>query len=267
MRILKRLLYAFFAAIIIYTIYRFSVIALIFGFNDTSREIFFVPVVFYFFIPILRNFKNRNLNIKRIKVYKKIKNIYKKISDFSVTPLLGLTLKDKEKTVDIDSVIVTEKGIFNIVLCDYNGDIEVKKNNKWIKIKSKNKDVELLSPINKVRKNRLFLNKIYGEESIIDVIVMTDFTADVYEEEKSDADIVRADDLLDYIESYNSDERYDSDELYDKLYPYIFKEKDLEKEFSIYEKYLDYKWQYRSRIAFISVGIIFYVLRTIEYSR
>lgn len=266
MRILKRFLYAFFAAIIIYTIYRFSVIALIFGFNDTSREIFFVPIVFYFFIPILRNFKNRKLDIKKIRVYKKIKNIYKKISDFNVTPLLGLTLKDKEKAIDIDSIIVTEKGLFNIVLCDYNGDIEVKKNNKWIKINNKNKDINLISPIDKVRENRSILNKIYNEETIIDLIVLTDFSADVYEEYKSDADIVRADDLLDYIESYDSDEKYDSDELYDKLYPYIFKEKDLEKEFNIYEKYLDYKWQYRSRIAFISLGVIFYVLRTIEYS-
>ena len=266
MRVLKRILYAFFAAIIIYTIYRFSVIALIFGFKDTSREIFFIPIVFYFFIPILRNFKNRNLNIKKIKVYRKIKNIYKKINDFNVTPLIGLTLKDKEKTAEVDSIIVTDKGVFNIVLCDYKGDIEVKENNNWIRLKSKNKTETLLSPINKIKENRMILNNIYEDESIIDLIVMTDFTADVYEEFKSDADIIKSEDLLDYIESYNNSKEYNADELYNKLYPYIFKEKDLEKEFNIYEKHLDYKWQYRSRIAFISIGIIFYVLKAIEYT-
>ena len=57
--------------------------------------------------------------------------------------------------------------------------------------------------------------------------------------------------------------KYNEDELYDKLYPIIVTERELQQDNKLFQKYLDYKWQYRSRITIISFAAVLYIFKMI----
>lgn len=257
----KRVFYAFVTLLVVFMIYRMSVLLLILGLKEASRQLFFITLSLYLFIPLIKSFKFKGYNVESAEIRRKIKKIYKGIKDDKVTTLQGITLKSDKKSIDIDSLILTPKGVFNIAFCNEKGRILVKEFNSWVKLTRGDKELEITSPINIIRRNREMLSKVFKEEEIIDLIVMVNDRADVEEEEISSVPIIRYDDIADYIENYTSEDEYDSEELYDKLYPLIYKTEDLDKDLKFYEKYLDNKWQYRSRLTIISFGFIFYIMR------
>ena len=70
----------------------------------------------------------------------------------AVTPLQGITLKKDEVKGELDSIVVTSKGVFNIVSCSYIGDIKIKEDGNWYK-RDRRGDYMISSPINKIKKN------------------------------------------------------------------------------------------------------------------
>jgi hypothetical protein len=244
-------------------VYIMAITLLKVGLKDASRDFFIITLSIYLALPLIKSAKDKRNVPKDGIITSRIKKTLSEIKDENITKLQGVTIKYKKNKEYVDCIVVTEDGVFNIVLCNLRGAITVKKDDSWFNDKRK-KSIEIMSPLNKVRRNRNVFNKLLEEDEIIDIIVMTDQIVEVYEEEASSVPIVRYDDLVDYIKGYKGEEKYDPEELYDKMYPLIFKEKDLAKEMELLERYLENRWQYRSRVATASFFLMFYILRILK---
>lgn len=261
----KRISYTFITFILVFCIYKISLLFLKVGMDGASRDIFFIPISLYFCISLIKYMSYRGkVQVDIIKMEEKLNTLFKGFND-KVTPLQGVTLEKDDNEGVIDALVITNKGVFNIVPCSYTGDISIKEDGNWYKV-GKREDTMISYPVTKVRKNRELLAKIYDEEEILDIIIMLEDKVDIEGEENSSVTILRNDELKSYIEDYDGVENYDEEELYQEMYSYIKEEWDLVKMKKLYNEYLDSKWQFRSRLAFSSFFFIFYILNLIYMS-
>lgn len=260
-RILKRIYYSVSALVLVYLVYFMSLVLFRVGLNNASKDFFFMAVGLYLVIPLFKLIKDNKNIPKDALVTNKIKKELLQIEEDDISKIQGVTLKYNNYKEYIDCIIINKYGLYNIVFCDYKGNIIINKNGEWIEQTIKGTK-GVISPIEKIKKNRKVLAKALKEEEIIDLVVMTNAYVEINQEEASTVPIVRYDELADYINEYNSEEKFDEEELYDRIYPLIYKEKDLSKETDLFERYLDNRWQYRSRFAVISFFILFYIFKT-----
>lgn len=258
----RRVFYVIAALILIYAIYYISVVMLKMGFNGASSEFFFVILGFYLAAPLIKYNKIRGAVIEgKFEGNYKINNNLKKLS-IKGNIIEDATLKFKDENIIIEKLVFTNKGIFNIVKCNYTGDIVIEKDKRWYKI-NKRKKYAVVSPINIIRNYRRALTKVFKDEEIIDLIVIVNERVYIQGEEYSDVPLIRYDEILEYIDDYEGEEKYNEEKLYDRFYPNIVKTKNTIEEKKLYNVFLDYKWMFRSRLAFISVFLILYLLNII----
>lgn len=260
---IKRCVYFVTAFILGYVIYEISTMFLNVGMDGASRNIFFLSLSLYLLLPIIRYGKMRNAeSLDDIEYCARMNNILNNL-DLNITKLQGVTLKSKDKEVTIDDLVITNKGVFNIVECKLKGFIEIEKGDKWYKNCLRTRD-RIKSPIVKIRENREVLKTVLNEDEIIDIIAMVDDSVLLQGEEECGVVVLRKDELISYIEEYDGEDILSSEELYDSIYPLISDEKDLEDVKKHYNKILDNRWQFRSRFASISFFLILYIFSLIN---
>ncbi|PRR83412.1 hypothetical protein [Clostridium vincentii] len=263
---LRRGSYVIMTLILVYATYYISLGLLKIGFNGASGEFFFIVLGFYLAIPLIKYTK-----IKKNVIEGELEENYKINKNLKKLNILGNTIEDatlkyKNQDIKIEKLVITKKGIFNIVKCNYTGDILIEEDNRWHKTKNKRKDA-LLCPINTIRNYRLALTSIFEEEEIIDLIVIVNDRIYIQGEEYSDVPIIRYDEILSYIEDYDGEEKYNEEELYERIYPSIVNTKNTSEDNKLYNLFLDYKWIFRSRLAFISVFLILYLLNIVYLNK
>lgn len=259
---IKRVWLCFFSFLLIYIFYKISILLLKLGLETTAFEIFYIVSALYLGYSLISYMQFRkSYSFDELEYYNRVNNIFSKIEG-KVTPLQGITLSKDGVKGELDSIIVTSKGVLNVVSCSYTGDIIIKEDGNWYK-SDKSGDYMITSPIGKIKKNRKILSNIYQEEEIIDVVLLLSDYVDVEGEENFFVPILQNNELNNYIEEYDIEEEYDESELYDKLYSAIDSEKDLEELKSNYKKYIDTKWQFRSKLAAVSIFGILYILNVI----
>ena len=255
---IKRIYICFFSFFLIYLVYKMSTLLLKMGLDSAATEIFYIIVSLYLGYSLIRYMQyKKSYSFDELELYNRVNKIEGK-----VTPLQGITLKKDEVKGELDSIVVTSKGVFNIVSCSYIGDIKIKEDGNWYK-RDRRGDYMISSPINKIKKNREILSKIYNEEEIVDVVLLLSDYIEIEGEENFSVAIVKNDELNDYINDYEIEDEYDESGLYDKLYVTIESEKDLDGIKSSYKKYIDAKLQFRSRLAAVSIFTILYILNII----
>lgn len=260
---IKRGSYFFSAFLLGYFIYMISLILLKVGLSNASNNLFYVPLGIYLSLSIIKYTKiSKEFNINEIELCSKMTSSLKKL-DPNITKLQGITLKFNEIEQKIDDLIITPNGIFNIVECDYKGYIYINEDNTWQK-ESFNKKYELPSPLIKLHNNRQILENVIDKDEIIDVIVMVNDRIDLFYEDNCAVDIIRYDELYDYINSFDGENCFDTEKLYDKLYPLISDEVNLEDVQNINNKILDSRWQLRSRLTAVCFFLILYILNLIN---
>lgn len=257
MKVIKQIFYLLYEVIIIYYVYSISVLFLKIGFSEISRYIFFAFICIFLLLPLIKNFKfckgikllSMENDYKINKSIKKLKNINK---------LDNPVLKVKKQKENLDNIIITNKGVFNIVKSNLKGKIKIENDNEWYQ-KVGNKYVKIESPIIKIKKFRKTLRKAFSEDIIYDVIVMMEDRVTIDMDNNCNAPIISYNNLGKFIDNYNAEEIFESDKLYDKLYPYIYENKDNSKEISIYNKYMESKWKYRGRFTVVLITVVFYI--------
>lgn len=260
--IIKRGTFFLYAFIYVYFIYSICIMLLKIGFHGASSDIFFFTLSIYLCVPLVKYSKMKddiinNFIVENYKVNKEARKLKDKANIME-----GLILKDGNDSFKIENIVITNSGIFNIVKCNYKGDFEVRKSNRWYK-KNKKDIREVISPIGEVRKNRGYLSKLFDEDLIIDLVVMLNDRVYIDGEENSDVAIVRYDELYNYINDYPIEEEINVDEVYDKIYENIIKVSNIKEEEILYNKFLDNIWIFRSRLIFILVFFIIYILNII----
>lgn len=248
--------------LLVYFIYIVSIILFKVGFDAASRDFFFITLAAYLISPLLKYIKIKNDVLgENLEENERITYEGKQLSE-DVDMLEGVLLKYKNNEFKIDNLIITKKGVFNIVKCNYTGRLKIK-DNRWYKIYGGSLS-EIPSPVSEIRKNRAFLSKIYNEDQIIDVIVMIRDRVFVKGEESSDVPVIRYSDLSNFIENYEGDSKWDKENLYNKIYKRIIEVNNILDEDKKYNTFLDNKWVMRSRLSFISAFLILYIVRVVN---
>ena len=250
---IKRIFYAFTTTIIVFMIYRMSILLLMVGLKSTSRQLFFTTLCLYLFIPLLKNIRLKNVDTNMCEINSKINKTYKKIKDDTITKLQGVTLKQENTSIDIDSIVINKYGVFNIVYSEYKGNIKIKEFNNWYKVVRGGVEVPIESPIEKLRKNREMLNRVFDEDQIIDLIVMVNDRVVV-------EDIVDTGLTLKFLVEYFKDKKANSVEIVSLLNKPSRRTSDVEVKYSGFEVPneflvgygLDYDERYRN-LPFIGV--------------
>lgn len=129
------------------------------GLDTMSREFFLLVLGIYLVIPLVKNLRLKTSDLNCIEINNNISRVCKKIKDSKTTSLLGLTLKYNNIEKYFDAIIINKHGVFNIVFCDYKGNIVVSEYNSWKKVNNRREET-LVSPINKIRENRELLSKV-----------------------------------------------------------------------------------------------------------
>ncbi|HEY5524672.1 MAG TPA: hypothetical protein VIK26_04950, partial [Clostridium sp.] len=231
--------YVIIALLLVYVTYSISVGMLNIGFEGASSEFFFIVLGFYLAAPLIKYTKIRENVIEgEFEENYKINKNLKKFNTLGNT-IEDATIKYNTQDIKIEKLVITKKGIFNIVKCNYTGDILIEEDNRWYKTNKKRKDA-LLSPVNTIRNYRVALTNIFEEEDIIDLIVIVNDRFYVQGEEYSDVPIIRYDEILSYIEDYEGKEKYNEEELYERIYPSILGTKNTFEENKLYNVFLDY---------------------------
>lgn len=260
---LKKAIYFVTALIIVYYIYAISVLLLKVGFKSASKEFFFLSLSIYLLIPVIKGIKYRKIITDDLILSYRINKILKKINFKNITKIQDVTIKNTRGETELPCIITTDNGIYNIYFCNYKGRYLISDDNNWFLKDKKSQLTKVESPINYIKENRNVLRENFNEEEIIDVIIMTDFFSNVIEKDNSTVPIIKINELPAFIEDYEGEDIFKEENIYDKLYPIIYKEKDLSNNLKIYNKYLDNVWQYRSRFTFICFSIMFYIFRVI----
>lgn len=259
---IKRVSYVLSSFLVGYFIYIVSIIFLKIGLDTASGEMFVVTLSLYLCFSLVKYLKAKGDVMKNdIEDNFKISNWNKKLKNICDV-MEGLDLKINDEEMHIENLLITRNGVFNIVKCNYTGDIKVEKGNRWYQL-SKKKRSELMSPITELRENRRILANLFKEDQIIDVIVMVKDRVYVEGEENSDVAIIRYDELYSFLDGFISEEELDKEELYNKIYPKLIKVNDIAEENKIYNQFVNDRWIFRSRLTFISAFFILYMLHLI----
>lgn len=258
MKILKQFFYFLFALIIVYYIYSISLMLLKIGFKDASRDFYFGTLLIYLTIPLVHSLKlKRKIDVVALDTYEKIDKSIKVLGD-KTNRLSDVILKTDKLEVKVQNIIITEKGLFNIVRCNYDGTILIEDDFTWTK-REKRGLKQLKSPVEEIRRNREILSKVLEEEKIVDLIIMMDDRVELTDEKNCKVDIIRYNDIGNYIMNYNTNREYDEEEIYDKIYPLIYKVAEIKEDRGIYHKFLESKWKYRGRVFIFFIFFIFYL--------
>ena len=162
----KRLYSVITTFVFVYLVYVISIFLFKAGLDGASRDFFFIILSVYLCLPLLRYLKMKK-EVLDSNLEENERVIYE-LKEFceEADILEGIILKDEEEELKIDNLIITKNGVFNIVKCNYTGRIRIK-DNRWYRKYSKELS-EIPSPITELRKNRIYLSKIFDEDQSAD---------------------------------------------------------------------------------------------------
>lgn len=258
MKIIKQIFYFIIALAMIYYIYVISIMLAKVGFKDISRDFYFASLSIYLAVPLLKSVKlKKDIDIYALDTLEKINKSVKILGD-ETNRLNDVILKKDNIERKIDNIIITDKGIFNIVRCNYKGQIYAKDDKTWY-INKKKKLEGVKSPIDNIIKNRELLSTEIEGEKILDLIIMMNDRADIEGENNCSVDIIRYNEIGNYIMNYSTERDYNEEQLYDKIYPLIYKFQEIKSDKNIYKRFIENKWKYRGRVFISLISFIFYI--------
>ncbi|MEG0642238.1 MAG: nuclease-related domain-containing protein [Clostridium sp.] len=254
----KRGYYIVGAIIMVFIIYKVSLFFLNIGLDSVSRQLFFISMCFYLYIPLMSYVKSKSEVVKTGILEEQMVKEELEILKEGCTVLHGVYIKDGEEKIEIDSLVISDKGIFNIYVKKLSGEITIKENEVW-KFKRYGNIEYSYAPIEGVKKNRRALASVVDEEKIIDLVVIAGDGVSVEGSENSSVPVVMYNDLVEYINNYETDERYDVEKLYEEFYPSLDGESTVYEKELKYEDHLNKRWIFRGRFAVVTVFLGLYL--------
>lgn len=147
---------------------------------------------------------------------KKVKEELEELNGKGYKVVNGVYLKGNTLTQEIDSLVVTPKGIFNIETKNYGGSIAINKYGDWIRTKH-GKTSYLKNPVEQVEKHKKCIKEIVGNVRVIDVVVIANSNTTIEGTKNSKVKVIKYFGLSEYISSYKGENKYNVDEVYSKI--------------------------------------------------
>lgn len=243
MNIAKRIFYTFSAFCIVYFTFKVSVLFYKVGFKSAAGELFLITLCIYMAVPLIKSLKSKRLvHVNKMEIVTKI-NKTKTAKNKNNNLIFYASLKSNELFQESETLIITEKGVFNIVYFDEYSNA---------------KTFEYC--IESIRKTRKVLGSVIKEDSIYDIII-TLKKQHKKQITNHSVDIINFANLDNYIDEIEINTKYNQADLYDKIYPIIYKTEDINKEDKFYQVFLDNRYQFRSRLAFSSVAFMLFLIQ------
>lgn len=211
------------------------------------------------FLPNLKAYnKERAIKQGGVEGENRVKKELKELDNKGYKVINGVYLKGKTITHEIDSLVITPKGIFNIETKNYGGVISINKYGDWIRTK-KGTTSYLPNPKEQVDRHRECLKEIVGNTRIIDLVVIANSGTTIDGIKNSKVKVIKYSGLSEYIESYKGEAKYNVEEIYSKVKLSI-KGKSNIKKYKDKNKNPFYKeWDFLGRLV-VSIFVIIYII-------
>lgn len=243
MNIVKRIFYTFSAFCMVYFTFKVSVLFYKVGFKSAAGELFLITLCIYMSVPLIKLLKNKRLvHVDVMQIVTKI-NKTKIAKNKNNNLIFYASLKAKDLLQESETLLITEKGVFNIVYF-----------NEYSNAKTFEDCIE------SIRKTRKIIGSVIKEDNIYDIII-TSKKQHKKQITNHSVDIINFANLDDYIDEIEVNKKYNQANLYDKIYPIIYKTQDINKEDKVYQAFLDNRYQFRSRLAFSSISFMLFLIQ------
>ncbi|SFC88887.1 nuclease-related domain-containing protein [Clostridium uliginosum] len=147
----------------------------------------------------------------------KVKNVLKSLDKKSYKVMSGFYLKGNSLTQELDSIVISKKGIFNIEVKNFSGNITINKSGEWTRIKN-NKVETLKNPKEQVERHHKVIKEVVGSEvKVVDILVIANNKATLSIKGNTNFKILLYEELDEYINNYKSDSSYNMEELEKKI--------------------------------------------------
>ncbi|MEG0295697.1 MAG: nuclease-related domain-containing protein [Clostridium sp.] len=157
--------------------------------------------------------KDRAIKQGGVEGENRVKEELKELKGKGFKVVNGVYLKGDTLTQEIDSLVVTPKGIFNIETKNYGGSISINKYGDWIRTKQ-GKTSYLKNPMDQVERHKKCIKEIVGNVRIIDVVVIANSKTTIEGTKNSKVKVIKYSGLSEYISSYKGENKYNVDEVY-----------------------------------------------------
>lgn len=187
----------------------------------------------------------------------RVKDELKELKGRGYKIINGVYLKGDTLTQEIDSIVITPKGIFNIEVKNFGGDISINKYGDWIRTKQ-GQNTYLKDPVGQVERHRKCIKEIVGNIRIIDVIVIANSKATIDGIKNCKVKVLKYSCLSEYIQSYKGESKYKVDDIYLKIKSRIKGKSNIKSYKDKYKVPFYKEWDFIARLA-VAIFIIIYV--------
>ena len=229
------------------------------GYKEVSIGFAISAMLLLTIVPNFKEYKrDRAIRQGGIDGENRVKEELKELKGKGYKIINGVYLKGKTLTQEIDSLVITPKGIFNIETKNYAGDISINKYGDWIRTKKGNTSY-LKNPCEQIERHKRCIKEIVGNVKINDIIVIANSKTTIEGLKNCKVKVIKYSGLSEYIEGFKAEKKYDVDEVYKKIKSRISGESNI-KTYKDKDSEPFYKqWDFIARI-FVALFIILYVV-------
>lgn len=230
------------------------------GYRKVADIAFIIVMLIMLFMQEIQEYidKRKILNAG-VEGESRVKEVLKGLDKKRYKVLHGFYLKGTTMTQEIDSLVISNKCIFNIECKNFGGKITIDKNGIWHRVKYDKEEI-LKSPIEQVNRHHKVLEEVVGKNiKIVDIIVISNERTTIHGEENISIPVIKHDELLGFISKYNNtNEKYSIKELSNKISSKIKGYSDI-KGFKEKNNKVFYKnWDFILKLIIIIYLIIYY---------
>lgn len=228
------------------------------GYKSVSNLVFIVIMLLVLFMQEIQEyFDKRKILNAGVEGETRLKNALNSLKKDKYKLLNGFYLKGDSITQEIDSLVISECGLFNIECKNFGGNISIDKNGVWHRERHGKKDI-LKNPKEQVERHNKVLREVVGQVDIIDVIVISNERATISGKENMDIPVVKYTEILDFIKNYKGRNKYSINKLESDIKSRITGYSDI-KNYKEKNKKPWYKsWDFAIRLIVVAYLLIYY---------
>ncbi|GAA0077885.1 hypothetical protein UT300005_22630 [Clostridium sp. CTA-5] len=196
----------------------------IFSFLNSQNSIIIMFII-YLCVLLYILFKDVIVNNRRNKMIKKagkegedkVKSILNTLNKDKYKVISSFYLRGNDLTQELDSLIISSNGIFNIEVKNFSGDITINKSGEWIRIKN-GKSETIKNPKDQIERHHKVIKDVVGKNiNIVDILVIANDRSTLSVKGNINYKVLLYKDLKDYIYNYKYNCKYNIIDLEKKI--------------------------------------------------
>ncbi|MBW6409905.1 nuclease-related domain-containing protein [Clostridium weizhouense] len=207
-----------------------SIIIITIGFKEifnflNSKNNIIIMLMIYLCVLLYILFKDTVVNNRKNKMIKKagkegedkVKKILSSLNKDKYKVMNSFYLRGNNLTQELDSLIISSNGIFNIEVKNFSGDITINKLGEWTRIKN-GKTETIKNPKDQIQRHHKVINDVVGKNiNIVDILVIANDKSTLSVKGNVNYKVLLYRDLKNYIYNYKYNCKYNIIDLEKKI--------------------------------------------------